>query len=156
MANRLDQGIVLTLSAEALRLAPGPLRLLLRLRQLAGHSRRLATYTKSLATLFGVTTNTVRNWRNVLIQEGYIHWLTDERTGITTILIRIKVEPPSRRAQLAEPGPADPKELRTWWKYPTIPKRLGGAKSISPIKPRKILEPREVEALANKWGFSTI
>jgi len=151
LANHLSRGIVLTLSAEPLELPAAPLRFLLRLRQLAGHSRRLVTFTKSLATLFGVSTNTIRNWRNVLEDDGYIHTWTDQRTGQSTYLITEKVEPPSRRARLAEERRLDVRtpDPKPWWKFP-VPRGIptpgrgismkssfcvGGAKPFAPIKP---------------------
>jgi len=150
---RLADGIVLTLSAEPLGdLRPGPLRLLLGLRKLAGGSRRLVTYTRSLATLFGRCVNTIRNWRAELVDFGYIHWMTDPRSGQTTILIRERVEPPSRRAKMEEqrridarPAPLPwqppkpvvlPPDPKPWWKKPARSAfSLGGAQSRAPIKP---------------------
>lgn len=154
MANRLSSGIVLTLSAEPLELPAAPLRFLLRLRQLAGHARRLQTYTKSLATIFEVCPNTIRNWRNVLVDHGYIHWLTNPRSGQTTILITEKVEPPSRRAKVEEqrridalptPLPWQPKkpivlppDPKPWWKTPAKSSFcLGGTQPFASIKPRE-------------------
>lgn len=155
--NQLSQGIILTLSAEPLELAGGPLRLLLRLRQLAGHSRRLVTYTKSLATLSGCCTNTIRSWRNVLVEAGYIHWVTSPRTGRTTIYLTEKVEPPSRRARMEEqrridalPNPLPwqpqkpvvmPPDPKPWWKMPSkVPFFVGGAQPSAPVKTSKKLE----------------
>lgn len=168
---KLAHGIILTLSAEPLEdLRPGALRLLLTLRKLTGHSRRLATYTKSLATLLGRCTNTIRNWRAELIEKGYIHWITDQRTGIVTILLRDRVEPPSRRAKIAEqrridalPNPLPwqppkpvilPPDPRPWWKAPlrTV-LAWGGAQNPAPIKPSKKKELGNREILARKWGL---
>lgn len=173
MPNALSSGIVLTMSAEPLELPAPALRFLLRLRQLAGHSRRLVTYTKSLATMFDRTTNTIRAWRDVLVEQGYIHWTTNRRTGQSSIYITEKVEPPSRRAKIEEqrridalPSPLPwqpakpiiiPKDLPPWWKLPTISSFcLGGAKLIAPIKTRKILPPEELASLAQKWGLPTM
>lgn len=169
--NTLNRGIVLTLSAEPLGLPPAPLSFLLRLRQLAGHARRLRTYTQSLATLFGRTTNTIRNWRDVLVEAGYIHWVTDPRTGQTSIFITERVEPPSRRARIEEqrridalPSPLPwqpakpivlPRDPAPWWRIPFQTRRcLGGAKSFAPIKARFNLEPGTKEILARKWGLT--
>jgi hypothetical protein len=169
--NRLNQGIVLTISAEPLELPAAPLKLLLRLRQLAGKARYLVTYTQSLATLFGRSTNTIRAWRLVLVEQGYIHWVTNQRTGQTTIYLTEKVEPPSRRAMIEEQRRIDalptplpwqkPKptvmrpDPRPWWKLPTESSFcLGGAKLSAPIKSREIKTPSEIAALAQKWGLS--
>jgi hypothetical protein len=154
--NRLAQGIVLTLSAEPLELRPAALKFLLRLRQLAGHTRRYVTYTKSLATMFQRCTNSIRTWRNYLVDAGYIHWMTNPRNGKTTILITEKVEPPSRRAKLAEqrridalPAPLPwqppkpvvmPPDKAPWWKYPTKSVFcLGGTQFSATIKTNKNL-----------------
>jgi hypothetical protein len=170
-ANRLSQGIVLTLSAEPLELPAPALRFLLRLRQLAGHARRLVTYTQSLATMFDRTTNTIRAWRNVLVDQGYIHWVTDRRTGQSSIYLTEKVEPPSRRALIQEqkridalPSPLPwqppkpivlPKDPPAWWRLPTKSMfSLGGAKLSAPIKSREILPPDQLSLLAQKWGLS--
>lgn len=169
--NRLAQGIVLTMSAQPLELPAAPLRLLLRLRQLAGKARKLITYTQSLATIFGCTTNTIRNWRRVLIEAGYIHALTNPRTGMTTILITERVEPPSRRAAIEEqrridalPAPLPwqpPKPVamkpdpRPWWKFPAetvfcvTPTQKSGL-----MKSSKDLEPGEIDRLAQKYGLA--
>lgn len=169
-SHTLSRGIVLTLSAEPLELPPAPLRLLLRLRQLAGHSRRLVTYTRSLATLMGRTPNTIRNWRAVLVERGYIHWLTDPRSGQTTILITEKVEPPSRRARIQEQRRLDllptplpwqpqkpvvlPPDPQPWWRFPAKSSFcLGGAQSVAAIKPREKTEPARQTALVRKWGL---
>lgn len=170
--NTLNQGIVLTLSAEPLDLPAGPLKLLLRLRQLAGKARRITTYTQSLATLFERTTNTIRAWRNVLVEAGYIHWVTNQRTGQTSIYITELVEPPSRRALIQEqqrldalpsllpwqkPRPRLLKEHRPWWRLPTDSVFcVGGAKLVALIKVRKILPPEELSKLAQKWGLTLI
>jgi hypothetical protein len=163
MANRLSEGIVLTFSAEPLDLPAAPLKFLLRLRQMAGKSRRLVTYTKSLATLFDRCTNTIRNWRNELVDAGYIHWLTCLRTGRTTILIRESVESPSMRARLEEQRRVDalpkplpwqppkpvvmPPETKPWWKFPVKSAFcLGGAQLFAPIKTSKKLEPGRTDS----------
>lgn len=151
--NRLHMGIVLTLSAEPLDLPAGPLKLLLRLRQLAGKARCLDTKTSSLAKLFSRTTNTIRAWRAVLEEYGYIHVFTVPRTGITTYWITEQVEPPSRRALMEKQRQIDalPKPLpwqkpkpnlmgpepKTWWQFPKKSAFwLGGAKPIALIKTR--------------------
>lgn len=173
MANALSSGVVLTISAEPLELPPQALKFLLRLRQLAGHSRRLVTYTQSLATMFERTTNTIRAWRDVLVEQGYIHWVTNRRTGQSSIYLTEKVEPPSRRAKIEEqrridalPSPLPwqppkpvviPLDPRPWWKLPAISSFCpGGAKRFAPIKSNKILPPNEVAKLAHKWGLSTM
>ena len=60
------------MDAAVLELRSGPMRLLLALRKMAGTRRHFRTRTKSLASLFGCTTNTIRNWRNELVLRGYI------------------------------------------------------------------------------------
>lgn len=170
-ANRLAQGIVLTLSAEALDLPAAPLRFLLRLRQMAGHARKLVTYTQSLATLFGRCPNTIRNWRNVLVEAGFIHWMTNSRTGITTIYLTELVEPPSRRAKLAEQRRIDslptplpwqparpmilPPDPAPWWSFPKKSKfSLRGTQSLAAIKSSKKIKAGELALLAQKWGLA--
>jgi hypothetical protein len=159
--NRLGEGIVLTISAEPIGdLRGGPLRLLLQLRQLAGHSRRLVTYTKSLATLFDRCVNTIRAWRTELVKKGYVHATTCARTGTTTYLITERVEPPSRRNHIAEqrridalpePLPWQPKKPKVmkddpapWWQWPDVvdwransKASQGGAQKSAPIKASK-------------------
>lgn len=153
-ANRLHQGIILTMSSEPLDLPAAPLKFLLRLRQMAGHSRRLVTYTSSLAKIMDCSVNTIRNWRDVLVDAGYIHWQTSPRTGQTSIYITERVEPPSRRAKaeeqrridaLPEPLPwqppkpvALPPDPRPWWKTPAKSAFCtGGAQQPTPIKTRQ-------------------
>ena len=78
----LGEGVILTLNARPLfQLKAGPLRFLLGLRKLAGHSRSFETLTCSLAKLFGRCVNTIRTWRNELVEQGYIQWILDRRTG---------------------------------------------------------------------------
>jgi hypothetical protein len=175
--NNLHLGIVLTISAKPLDLAPGPLKLLLRLRQMAGTDRFFDTLTSSMATILGVSTNTIRNWREVLVEAGYIHWVTrtcNRMSGWTRIYIRESVEPPSRKAKLAEqrridaqPAPLPwqkpkpvvlPPNIKPWWKTPvkTI-LSLGGAQRHAPIKTsekKEALEPGEILRLAQKWGLA--
>lgn len=131
----IGEGLILTLDAEPLAtLRPGPLRFLLALRKLAGHSRRFLTYTKSLAKLLGRCPNTIRAWRNELVEKGYIHWLTNARTGQTTILIRMAVEPPSRRNQVDPPK----RKPGLWWKKPKDSSAWrGGTQFFASIKPKK-------------------
>jgi hypothetical protein len=153
--HRLSQGIVLTISAEPLELPPQALKLLLRLRQLAGKARRLVTYTQSLATLFNCTTNTIRNWRNVLVEQGYIYWSTNPRTGMTTIMLTEKVEPPSRQAKAEEQRRIDalpmplpwqkPKPVvlapdpKPWWKFPAKSAFcLGWQNFLRPLRQERI------------------
>ena len=99
--------IVLTTSLDPFldpRLRPGAVRCLGLLRSLAGHSRLLSTLTASLARQLGRCTNTVRHYRDELVDAGYICWTTDRRTGIVIVLIRSTVEPPSRRAAMGFEG----------------------------------------------------
>jgi hypothetical protein len=162
---------VLTISAEPLDLPAQALKFLLRLRQMAGKARKLTTYTKSLATIFNRTTNTIRNWRDYLLDAGYIHWLTDRRTGMTTIMITELVEPPSRRARielqrqidaLPLPLPWQPQkpvvmgpDPKPWSKFPMISKFcMGGAKLIEDIKTSKKEEPEERTLFLEKWDLT--
>jgi hypothetical protein len=136
----MDQ-IVLTCSLTPFlddTICPGAVRALALCRALAGHRRTFQTLTCSLARQLGRCTNTVRNYRDQLVEAGYIWWTTNQRTGIATIFIRGAVEPPSRRAALGLEG---------------------GAQFVAPIKSRKILPPctttvRRQESLpTNKVGL---
>jgi len=77
-----------------------------------------ATLTKSLATQLGRCVNTVRAYRDELVQAGYIWWTTNPRTGVATVMIRSSVEAPSRQTALVH---------------------TGGAQFSAPIKSRKNL-----------------
>ena len=86
MSNR----IVLTMSLDPYLtpiLRPGSVRCLVLLRSLAGHERMFTTFTKSLATQLRRCVNTVRAYRDELVEAGYIHWTTNSRTGIVTVMI---------------------------------------------------------------------
>lgn len=120
--------IVLTTSLDPFlddRLRDGSKTCLTLLRSLAGHARMFQTLTCSLARQLDRCTNTIRAYRDELVEAGYIWWTTDRRTGISTIFIRTAVEPPSRRAALE-----------------------GGAQFLAPIKPSKeILPPQRRPAV---------
>lgn len=127
MSNR----IVLTTSLDPFldrRLRGDAPRCLALLRSLAGHARTFTTLTSSLAKQLGRCTNTIRNYRADLVAAGYIWWTTDPRTGHTTVLIREAVEPPSRRAALADPQ--------------------GGAQIVAAVKTRPVLTPSRTNAAA--------
>jgi hypothetical protein len=110
----------------------GAYKCLALIRSLAGHARILRTLTKSLATQLGVCTNTIRNYRDALVEAGCIWWQTNQKTGITTIMIREKVEPPSRRARLEAERQAE-----AWPRAPQPARWGGGAQTLSPIKASK-------------------
>jgi hypothetical protein len=117
----MDTRILLTCSLTPFlddTICPGAVRCLALARSLAGHSRTFQTLTSSLARQLNRCTNTVRNYRDQLVEAGYLWWETNKRTGITTIFIRGAVEPPSRRAALGLEG---------------------GAQFVVPIKSSKIL-----------------
>lgn len=142
-SSALTRGLILTMDAAVLELRSGPMRLLLALRKMAGTRRHFRTRTKSLATLFGCTTNTIRNWRNELVLRGYIHWITDPLSGVTTIMIRLKAEPPERRNQEVKPSRKlwwmEPRSIgpKSWWKFGAGSRTgggEGGAKFSAPIK----------------------
>ena len=142
-SSALTRGLVLTMDAAVLELRSGPMRLLLALRKMAGTRRHFRTRTKSLARLFGCTTNTIRNWRNELVLQGYIHWITDPLSGVTTIMIRLKAEPPERRNQEDKPSRKpwwmEPRSIgpKSWWKFGAGPRARGGeggAKFSAPVK----------------------
>ena len=119
----MDTRILLTCSLTPFlddAICPGAVRCLALARSLAGHSRTFQTLTSSLARQLNRCTNTVRNYRDQLVEAGYLWWETNKRTGVTTIFIRSAVEPPSRRAALGLEG---------------------GAQFVVPIKSRKILPP---------------
>ena len=119
----MDTRILLTCSLTPFlddAICPGAVRFLALARSLAGHRRMFETLTSSLATQLGRCTNTIRNYREQLVEAGYLWWSTNRITGITTIFIRGAVEPPSRRAALGLEG---------------------GAQFVAPIKSRKILPP---------------
>jgi hypothetical protein len=131
--------IVLTMSLAA-TLDPaidgGAHRLLSYVRSLAGHRRMVVVLTKALATALGKCTNTIRNYRDPLVAGGYIWWVTDKKTGKTTIFLREKVEPPSRRAQLADERQAE-RQAKAWPRMPNNSKLGGGAQKFAPIKTSK-------------------
>lgn len=178
-------GIILAMSAEPLgELRPGPLLLLLLLRKLAGESRRLSTYTASLATMLDRCPNTIRTWRAELEEAGYIHFSTSMRTGQTTFYVLERVETPARRAAAEEqrriealPAPlpwhparpiALPPDPAPWWRKPAPALRpwktetsQGGAQKTAPIKilprkarPREMADITEAELAAVEAGWS--
>ena len=59
---------------------------------LAGKARVLCTLTCSLARHLGRCVNTVRTYRDQLVAAGYLAWVTDRRTGVTTIEVLAPVE----------------------------------------------------------------
>jgi len=135
--------ICLTMSAAPIldRQINGPaLRCLALVRSLAGHRRMFQTLTQSLATQLDRCTNTIRTYRDQLVAAGYIWWTTNKRTGITTIMIREAVEPPSRRAKLEAERQAE--------SYPQ-----GGAQFSASIKTRKILPPFQHLAEAGRRAW---
>lgn len=171
-ANRLSQGIVLSLSAEPLNLPAAPLRFLLRLRQLAGENRWYETHTSSLARIMECCPNTIRNWRNILIEAGYLHWVTDLRNRCIRFYLTPKVETPTMRALIEEqqrldalPAPLPwqpprpiliPAPPRPWWKSAAISNRcLGSAQQAASLKKsgQNLCWPQgQKEDLAQEWG----
>jgi transposase-like protein len=166
--------IVLTISADAVldpELSDGAVRLLLLIRSLAGHSRRLVTLTQSLATALNRSTNTIREWRDQLEEGGYISHRTDGASGRTTILLLEAVEPPSRRAALAaqreidakpaalpwqpQPAPALKPDPAPWGKPPQPRPWRVGAQRGAHIKPRKILSPVPLVSVPPREGAGT-
>src|SRR5215212_3869072 len=117
------------------RLSDGCLRFLAFLRARIGRGQCWRVLTGSVAKQLGRTRRTVLNYIHEAVPAGLLISEFDRRTGITTLRLTQRIEPPLPALPPGdrEPWPREPKPTLWWHKAAKSALRRGGAKVSSAI-----------------------
>jgi len=118
-----------------LRLTDGCLRFLAFLRARIGRGESWRVLTGSIAKQLGRTRRTILNYIHEAIPAGLLQSEFDRRTGITTLRLTERMEPPRPKPPSGDraPWPREPQPALWWHKAAKSALRKGGAKLSSAI-----------------------
>jgi hypothetical protein len=117
------------------RLSDGCLRFLTFLRARIGRGKCWRVLTGSIAKQLGRTRRTILNYIHEAVPAGFLISEFDRRTGITTLRLTERMEPPLPRPPQADraPWPREPRPALWWPKAAIAALRRGGAKLSAAI-----------------------
>ena len=129
------------------RLSDGCVRFLAFLRARIGRGNSWRVLTGSIAKQIGRTRRTIRNYIREAVPAGFLQSEFDRRTGLTTLCLTERMEPPLPEPPRAdrEPWPREPQPALWWHKAALSALRRGGAKLSSAIN-----RPGKEEELGNE------
>src|SRR5215217_5223188 len=134
------------------RLTDGCLRFLAFLRARIGRGECWRVLTGSIAKQLGRTRRTILNYIHEAVPAGLLISEFDRRTGITTLRLTERMEPPLPKPPQADraPWPREPRPALWWPKAAIAALRKGGGKLSAAIN-----SGRKEKRLKNKAGVQT-